>query len=645
MLKSILGGGMRLSDFPELGFRGRRLEGGYKVAAIVACLVFAGFVFSINSFLLMDLLRRSAVFGGILMAAIFLIYPATDKSPLHRPSVVDMVLIIFGMAGGLYVLFTYQDFIDRQMVVTRTDIVIGTITIVIALEAGRRSVGIWLSGLAVLFLAYALLGQTMPGQLAHFGVRPERLLMRMFLTTEGMYGQTLQIAQTFIALFVFFGAFLQIMGTSGFLNDVGLALSGRFAGGPAKVAVVASALSGMVSGSAAANVATTGTITIPMMKKAGYPAGFAGGVEAVASTGGMIMPPILGAAAFLMAEFTGISYVKIMLAAVMPAALYYGSVLYLVHVRAVRLGIRGLPADAIPRLITVVGRAYLILPIVVLVYFLIAGYTPTYSVMMALAVCLVIGFIQRQNRLTLAGIVNALLSGAQAALSVSVACLVAGFIVGVVNMTGVGQVFANNIFSLSGGLLPLALVLTGVAALFLSAAMPATAVYIVVVVTIAPALIDMHVPVLAAHFFVFYFGNLSNITPPVAIACFTAAGIAGTTVNKVAGVALKLAFPVYAIMFTFVYHPELLFVNWSLGPFLFALSQAAIGIVAYVSAMEGFIRGQLGWTLRGVLLIAAFLCLILQDPTSGYVGMAMAMVALGVGYVVYKPESREPSAR
>nr|WP_255600003.1 TRAP transporter fused permease subunit [Afifella sp. IM 167] len=620
---------LRHAEFSTGTTDARRLRGPAAVIVIALCAAMSLFVFSINSWLLIDIMRRSGIFAALLLAIVFLCYPATARSPKEAPSIFDWLLAAGGMACGLYIYVVYYDFISGSMTMTGLDYGFAIAAVLITLEAGRRVLGLWMPGLAVLFIVYAVFGQALPGPFAHFGIRPERLLLRLYMVDEGLFGSVFQIAQTYIALFVLFGAFLTEVGASEALTNIGLAVSGRSTGGPAKVAVVSSGLTGMISGTASANVATTGTITIPLMKRAGFAPHVAGAVEAIASTGGLIMPPIMGAAAFLLADFVGISYLSVVVSAIIPAMLYYGGLLLVVHIAALRSGIGGVPRDEVPALASVMkSRGHLLIPIVVLIWMLIDGKTPTWAAMAGILAVIAVSFLRRQTRLTPTGFLDALVAGAIATVPVAVACLVAGIIVAVVTLTGAAQVFTAYIDMLSGGNLTAALLMTALAAILLSCALPATAIYIVVAVTVAPALVAMGAEPLAAHFFVFWFGVMSNITPPVAIACFTAAGIAGASPTKIAFAALRMGLPALVIPFALVIHPDLLLINWDAWHLAQTLFLTIFGIAAWVFASEGWFVGHLNAAERIGLLVPAVLCLVLPEIYSSYVGLVFGAALL-----------------
>lgn len=617
----------------------RDLSGIPAIVVLVLCAAMSLFIFSINSWLLLDIMRRSGLFFALLLAIVFLTYPATARSRKDAPTALDWVLATAGVASGLYIYTVYYSFISGSMTMTGRDYTFAVIAVIATLEAGRRVLGPWMPALAVLFLLYAVYGQSLPGPLAHFGIRPERLLLRIYMVDEGLFGSIFQIAQTYIGLFVLFGAFLTAVGASGALTDIGLAVSGRTTGGPAKVAVASSALTGMISGTASANVATTGTITIPLMRRAGFQPHVAGSVEAIASTGGLIMPPVMGAAAFLLADFVGVPYYNVVLSAIIPALLYFGGLILVIHVTALRNRIGGVDESEMVSLKSVLlSRGYLLLPIFVLLYMLMDGKTPIWSAMIGILSIIAVSFLRRTSWLVPSRFFGALVAGAMATVPVAVACLVAGLIVVVVTVTGVAQVFTSYIDLWSGGSLFVALLLTAVAAILLSCALPATAIYIVVAVTVAPALIAMGAEPLAAHFFVFWFGVMSNITPPVAIACFTAAGIAGAPPGKIAFHALRMGMPALVIPFALVMHPDLLLIEWEYWRLTETLLLTAFGILAWVLGSEGWFTRKLNVFERIGMLAVSGLCLFIPEITTGYIGLVLGAILL---LWIYRGNTRE----
>ena len=632
---------LRRAEFTAGSSGARSLQGTEALCVIALCAFLSIYVFSINSWLLLDIMRRSGIFAGVLLAIVFLCFPAGKSSPMDRATLMDYLLASLGMACGLYIFVVYHQFISSSMSMSLVDYGFAAAAVLVTLEAGRRVLGIWMPALAVLFIAYAIFGKLLPDPFGHFGIRPERLLLRLYMVDEGLFGSVFQIAQTYIALFVLFGAFLTVVGASGAMTNIGLAVSGRMTGGPAKVAVVSSALTGMISGTAAANVATTGTVTIPLMKRSGFPAHVAGAVESIASTGGLIMPPIMGAAAFLLADFVGISYFSVVVSAIIPALLYYGGLLLVVHIIALRGGIGGVSEAEIPSLWSVLKtRGHLLLPIITLIVLLVSGRTPTWAAMVGIVAVVAASFLRRDTWLTPRNLLDALVTGAMATVPVAVACLVAGVIVAVVTLTGAAQVFTAYIEMLSGGNLIVALILTAVTSILLSCALPATAIYIVVAVTVAPALIAMGAVPLAAHFFVFWFGVMSNITPPLAIACFTAAGIAGASPTKIALTALRMGMPALIIPFVLVIHPDLLMINWEPWWLAQTLLLAIFGIAAWVFASEGWFLRRLALFERAALCLVAVLCLVVPEVYSGYVGFAFGLLVLG--FLIWRRDKGQP---
>ena len=428
------------------------------------------------------------------------------------------------------------------MVPVPLDYFMGALAVILVLEGARRSTGNILPVLAIIFLLYARFGYLIPGPLGHRGFSWARIITRMYMTDEGLFGVTLMVSASYVFMFILFGAFLSKTGTAKFFNDFAMGLAGRLRGGPAQVSVIGSAMMGTISGSAQANVVTTGTFTIPLMKSVGYAPHFAGAVEAAASTGGILMPPIMGAAAFMMASFLGIPYVKIMAAGVIPALFYYFGIFLMVDLEARRTGLKGMPKEQLPDVRKVVREGgHLLLPIAVILLMLILGYTPLYAAFFGLITTVVGSYLRKSTRISFRAILEALAEGSKTAISVGTACAVVGFVVGTVSMTGLGQVIALNIMKLSMGKLWFAMILVMLAAMVLGMGLPAEACYIVTASVAAPALVNMGVLPMAAHFFVFYYGTLSCVIPPVALTSYTAAGIAQANPTKVAIAALKLA--------------------------------------------------------------------------------------------------------
>jgi len=579
-----------------------------------------------NSFGVIMAMRQGGLFVGFLLFLIFLLYPLNKRAPVDRVPWYDWVFAVLGALGGLYTYFSVESFNLRALEPNVFDYVFAVITVVLVLEASRRSAGKWITILCIFFLFYALFGPLFPGIFRHRGFKIQRLLLRMYLVDEGIYGIITRVAASYIFLFILFGCFLKESGVANFFNEFALSISGGSAGGPAKVAVIASAITGTISGSGVANVTTTGSFTIPLMKKTGYAPHFAGAVEAAASSGGMFMPPIMGTAAFVMSELLGISYLKIIIAGAIPAVLYYFAVFSEVHLEALRMNLRGLNRKDLPKLKEVLlKQGHLALPLVVLVYTLFSGRSPLFAAFMALVATVVISQINKNTRMGPKKILRALDEGGRTILSVGIACVACGIIIGVISMTGVGQAFAHNIISLSRNNLILALFFTMIASLFLSMGLPGTAVYIITATVCAPALMGMGVMPIVAHFFVFYFGCLSNLTPPVALASYAAAGIAKSSPSKVAWTGLRLTFAFFIVPYIIVYSPQLLLQDFQLPQGLLILATTFLAIFSFAVAERGFLIAKQKILERLLFFISSCL-LIFPERLSDIAGLILLAV-------------------
>lgn len=581
-----------------------------------------------NSFSLMVAIKRNAIHLAFMLSLTFLVYPARRNSPKTRFTVIDAVLALAAAGVGLYVYFVYDRLVGMAMEPITMDLIMGALAVVLVLEGARRATGNVLPILAIAFLLYARFGYLISGPLGHRGFSWERILTRMYLTDEGLFGVTLMVSASYVFMFIVFGAFLSKTGTAKFFNDFALGAAGRLRGGPAQVAVFGSALMGTISGSAQANVVTTGTFTIPLMKSVGYSPRFAGAVEAVASTGGILMPPIMGAAAFMMASFLGLPYVKIMVAGIIPALFYYFGVFLMVDLEAQKMGMKGLPKEQLPDARKVIREGgHLLLPIAVILAMLVMGYTPLFAAFFGIVSTVISSYLRKSTRISLKAIFEALGEGARTAISVGTACAVVGFVVGTVSMTGLGQVIALNIVNLSYGQLWFAMVLVMVASMVLGMGLPAEACYIVTASVAAPALVNMGVPPLAAHFFVFYYGTLSCVIPPVALTSYTAAGIAKANPNQVALTGLKLALAGLIIPYFFVYQPMLLMINPQPVRLIWAVITGLIGIWCLATALQGHLNKPVRLHERALFFIAA---IGLIDPglTTDVIGLGSLALAL-----------------
>ncbi len=543
------------------------------------------------------------------LGLIFLLFPATKKGDRTRVSWQDGILSVVSMAVSLYWVFNYESLFTRVGNFNQTDLIVGGLAILLVLEAARRVVGMPIVVIAVVFMLYALYGKELPGFFAHRGVSVERLISHQFFTLEGIFGTPLAVSATFIFLFLLFGAFLEKTGVGAYFNDLALVVAGKRIGGPAKVAVFSSALQGTISGSSVANVVTSGSFTIPMMKRLGYRPEFAGAVEAASSTGGQIMPPIMGAAAFLMAEFTGIPYWEIALAAAIPAVLYFTGIWIMVHLEAKRLGLRGLTEEELPDRKEVWKKSYLLLPIIAIIAFLIMGVSPIRSALYAIVVAVIVGSFRKETRMSFRDILQALETGARSALGVAAATACAGIIVGVVTLTGVGLKFANGLLDFSGGIILLTLFLTMIASILLGMGTPTTANYIITSTIAAPAIIALGKPALAAHMFTFYFGIVADITPPVALAAFAASGIAKSKPMLTGLNSTKLAIAAFIIPYVFVMSPELLLIDATWSEASWVIATSLLGMIGVSAGLIGYGYLPMAWWQRiltggaGLLLI------------------------------------------
>ncbi|HWO77847.1 MAG TPA: TRAP transporter permease [Bacillus sp. (in: firmicutes)] len=616
----------------------RQLTGKQATIAAVFAIGLSVFSIYVNGFMNIQEIYRNVIFLGFLFVLGFLLYPATKKGNREKFSIVDAVLAVIGLSGVVYILFNYSVIHNVRMSQAITqDYIFAIITVVILLEVARRTIGIFIPLLSLIALIYAVYGPSFPGLFAHAGFSMERLLYRIYMTTEGVFGMTFSIATTYIIIFILFGAFLTASGATKLFNDLAIAIAGQRRGGPAQVAVISSALTGTLSGSAVANVATTGTFTIPLMKGLGLKPRFAGAVEAAASTGGMIMPPIMGAAAFIMAGFLGVSYNVIILAAVIPAILYYAALIFAIDIEAKKQGLKGMSKDSIPQVWAVLKeRGLLLLPIIVIIGALLSGKTPLFAGFAGIITVIVTSWLtkDKSNRITFKKVIEALIDGAKGTVQVGVACASVGIIIAVVTMTGLGSTLAYNIIELSGGELSVILVLIMITCIVLSMGLPSTALYIVVAVTAAPALVEAGVNPIAAHFFVFWFGALSNVTPPVALASYTAAGLAGADAMKTSWTAVKLCLPGFIIPFMIAYNPIMVMQNETGGTASIVsaipvLLTGMLGVFALAVAVFNFFRTKLN-LLERIGFFATAILLIDPGMVTDIIGLAIVILLLAI---------------
>ena len=549
---------------------------------------------------------------------VFLLYRARATQQGQPPGLLDYAFLVAGAVPILYLFVNYEYVVNRIYYIddlTTADMVLGVVLTVVVIEATRRLIGWALPLTAVVFLAYGLL-------IAEF--EPMRLLDQLFMTTEGIFGIPLSVSAAYVLIFVLFGSFMERTGTGQLFMDFALSLTGHTAGGPGKVAVVSSSLFGTISGSAVANVMVDGPITIPLMKRSGFPPHFAAGVESVASTGGQIMPPIMGAAAFVMAEFLAVSYLQVTLWALIPAVLYYVACFGAVHFEAKRRGLVGLPRADLPRLGAVMReRGHLFLPVLSILVVLYSGYSAPLAALVGTLACFPVAALRKSTRknVTVANVVDAMIDGAKNALAVALACACAGIVIGVVALSGLGIVFTQIVVGLAQNSLLLALVLTMIAGIVLGMGMPTTPAYIIMTALLVPAIIKLGVVEPAAHMFAFYFAILSAITPPVALAVFAAAGLAKADLWRSGLASVKIGAAGFIVPFMFVYEPALLMIgDWTLV--LFSALTATAGALMLAAGLHGYLmRPAMLW--ERALLVAAAFCLIKPGWITDLAGLGL----------------------
>lgn len=578
---------------------------------------------------------RLTSFVGLIVLIGFLVFPAKKgvQRVNHMPWY-DIVMMVVGTAAFLYFTFNATSIIQQGSKFALYQIIIGVLGILCLAEICRRSVGLPILIVAAAFIVYALVAglanPTFSGKLNY-------LVRALFYSKEGILSTPINTCSKFIVVFIIFGAFLERTGIADFFIQAANAVVGGMSGGPAKVAVVASALEGMVSGSSVANTVGSGAVTIPLMKRTGYTPEFAGAAEAAASTGGQIMPPIMGAAAFLMADYVGVPYSNIIVRAILPAVLYFAGIFIAVHLEAKKMGLRGLSKDELPRMKNLIKRTYLLLPLVILIY-LVSTSTKTIQTAAAIAIvaAIVVSMFNKESRMTPKRFLDALAAGGQGTIAVAAACGIAGIIGGTITMTGLANVMINGIVALAGNQVIIALFLTMICCIILGMGVPTTANYCIMAATCAPILIRMGVPELAAHFFVFYFGIVADITPPVALAAYAGSAIAQANPMKTALHATKLAIAAFIVPYVFALNPAMLFINVS-GPLqvVTIICTSLIGIFGISAALEGYLVTHMNPVQR---IISAVGGLMLIDPNllTDFVGIAMVGGVIAWQYIQRK---------
>ncbi|WP_084783389.1 TRAP transporter permease [Bacillus dakarensis] len=597
----------------------------------------------------MPTLQARAIHVSFGIALIFLLYPTTKKQDRSKIAWYDWILFLLALASAGYLIKEYTAIATTRGGIPNTmDIVLAITTVILVLEAARRVTGIILPILALVFLAYPFV--------SHMDWMPVKMMTRpydlgdifgqLYLKTEGLYSTAIGASVNFIFLFILFGAFLAKSGMGQFFNDLALAMAGHKQGGPAKVAVISSGFMGSINGAAVANVVGTGAFTIPLMKKIGYSKNFAGAVEASASVGGQILPPIMGASAFIMAETTGVAYGTIALAALIPAVLYFMAVIMQVHFRAGRQNLKGIPKADLPQLKVIMKeRGHLLLPIVFLVVLLYQSIPIGHAAFYTIVSTVIVAAFKKSTRMSIKDILEALDSGARQSLSVMVACAVVGIIIGVVSLTSFGNVMTSSIASLGAGSLFLTLFFTMIASMVLGMGLPSIPAYIITATMAAPALAEFGIPILVAHMFVFYFGIFANITPPVALAAFAGAGISGGDPMRTGFTSLRLSVAGFLIPYLFVYNPAMMMIDttgvginskeFPMAPVLdivLITITAIIGIIALSAAVEGYFKTSLNPFIR-LILGAGALMMIIPETFTDIAGLILVAIIFAWDYL------------
>lgn len=640
---------------PEVAFR----QTGKILAFVIsaALVAMSAYHFYASGFGLIRELLHRGIHLSFVLGLVFLLFSwkKNDSLEVARKAwwrvdgipILDVTFAVLAVGAAMYLPLLPPEIVaDRVGNPSQSDVMMGTFLLVLTLEATRRSVGPTLPIIAMIFIAFALFGPYAPGALKHGGSSWLGLINHLYMTNQGIYGIAIGVMAQYVFLFILFGVLATRIGLGQLFIDLAMVIAGRHAGGPAKVAIFSSAFMGTISGSSIANTVTTGALTIPAMKKVGYPPHFAGAVEATSSTGGQITPPILGAAAFIMVEYLEIPLRDVLAAALFPALLHYFGIFIMVHLEAKKLGLRGLSADELPKTMVVLKQHWLsIIPLGILVYLILSGKTPDFAAVYGIIACVVVGFLNPTNRLTIRDLWGALASGAKNTLAVGAAAATVGVVVGVVTLTGVGfrlgyvvvqtatdiGSFASSLwlldyFTLQQWALFFSLVLIAISCIIMGAGIPTTATYIILVAVAAPALAQLQVEPLVAHFFVFYYGVLADITPPVALAAYAAAGIAGSNPFKTGNTAFRLGIAKALVPFVFVYSPALLLVADGFTWYLFTITLvgAMLGIASLGVAFSGFLVAHMKSWERWYVAIVSFLFIApgLMTMVAGLVLMA-----------------------
>ncbi|MDR3331544.1 MAG: TRAP transporter permease [Synergistaceae bacterium] len=587
-------------------------------------------------------LQHRSLHVAMMLALGFVMYPSSKKSSYKKVAWFDWVLIALSIAVPVYVWTHYLGIVDRAGNANTADMLAATLLVLLVLEASRRMTGWALPILSVIFIAYGLCGPRglwnidLP-MFGHRGYTWTQLSNQFFANTEGIYGSSVSVAASYIFLFILFGAVMGKSGMGVFFNDIAMALAGHTKGGPAKVSVISSGLLGSINGSAVANVVTTGAFTIPLMKKTGYSKEFSGAVEAASSVGGQLLPPVMGAAAFIMADILSVQYSEIIVHAAIPALLYYLGVIIQVQLRAGKLGLVGLPREQLPRAAAIMReKGHLLIPIVVLLYLLLfSGTTVVYSAVITIVVTVVVACLRKSTRMSFKDLCDAFADGAKQTVSVAMACACVGIIVGAISKTGFGLTMADAIISFGKQNLLFTLLFTMITCMILGMGVPSIPAYIITATIGASALSKLGIPAMAAHMFSFYFAMFANLTPPVALAAFAAAGLSGGDPMKTGFAAVKLALAGFVVPYMFIYSPQLLLIDTGLLEGIRVVIGACLGVFLIGAAVEGYLFAKINVILRIISFAGAF-CLIDSGLYSDAIGIVVLVGLVAVQYVITK---------
>ena len=602
------------------------------VTSTAVAICFTLFTIINVSVFLLEPLRQLAIFLSFALALTFLLYPPFPRSSSRWVLGFDLLLAFLSGFIGLYITADYWDLIFRVGMPTKVDIWISIIAVLLVLEATRRTLGKPLVIINIIFLLYVFYGHFLPPPLSHGGYDLERIATTLALTQNGIFGVAISVMFDYIYLFIVFGTLYALSGGTEFIFDLAQSLFGHMTGGPAKISVLSSSLFGTISGSAVANVTVDGIFTIPMMKKAGFEPHVAGAIEAVTSTGGALMPPVMGAAAFIMAEYLGIPYISICKAAAYPAILYYVALFTIIHFYSKKKGLKGLPKEELPSFVEVMKKKWLLsIPILALILLMIIGYTPTKAVLYTLLIILVISAISKETRIGVRKAIVVLENSAKSALSVCNACASAGIIIGIVLLTGLGSKLASFVLFVSGDKVWLALPFIMIASLILGMGLPTVVCYVLLAVTVASPLVKMGVLPLAAHLFIFYFGMLCMVTPPVGFAFYASAGIAGSDPMRTGWTSFKFALAGFLLPYMFIFYPSLLLIG-TLSEILLATIPALIGILLLSVGIIGYFKEEIRWWGRALLILGAILLI--------HPGIVTDLIGIGFGGIVLGPQLR-----